>query len=156
MDEAAFGELFLSVEVPLRRALVSWYGPTIGRDATAAALGWAWEHSDRLDDIDNVAGYLFRVGQSAARRDLRTTDSGLFENLADHSVEGDSWFEPALVPALASLSEQQRTAVLLVHGYGYTYREAADTLSVSLATLRTHVERGLRRLRQRLEIPDDA
>jgi RNA polymerase sigma factor (sigma-70 family) len=54
--------------------------------------------------------------------------------------------------AIANLSGQQRVAVLLVHGYGYSFREAADVLGVSLGTLRTHLGRGLERLRHELEV----
>lgn len=70
--------------------------------------------------------------------------------------DGDSRFEPELTTAIAELSPQQRAAVLLVHGYGYSFREAADVLGVSLGSLRTHVDRGLTRLRSRLEVSDES
>jgi RNA polymerase sigma-70 factor (ECF subfamily) len=71
-------------------------------------------------------------------------------------IDGDSPFEPELTTALASLSEQQRAAVLLVHGYGYSFRQAADVLNVSLSTVRTHADRGLARLRSQLEVHDES
>jgi RNA polymerase sigma-70 factor (ECF subfamily) len=67
-------------------------------------------------------------------------------------LERESSFEPRLDTAIAKLSGQQRAAVLLVHGYGYSFREAADVLGVSLGTLRTHLARGLDRLRHELEV----
>lgn len=155
MEDSEFDELFRAVEVPLRRTLVAWYGPSLGRDAAQAALEWAWAHRGRLDGIDNHAGYLFRVGQSHARRELRRSrvPAGALSAVA---VEDDSLFEPQLAEAFAALSEQQRAAVLLVHGYGYSFREAADLLGVSLGTIRTHVDRGLQRLRSRLEVHDES
>ena len=42
-------------------------------------------------------------------------------------------------------------AVLLVHGYGFSYREVAEVLDVSEAAVTNHVHRGLRKLRSRLE-----
>jgi RNA polymerase sigma-70 factor (ECF subfamily) len=155
MDEAGFGELFGVVEAPLRRTLVAWYGPTLGRDAAQHALEWAWAHRSRLDGIDNPAGYLFRVGQSHAKRELRRSRVPA-TSLPATVVDGDSPFEPELTAALAALSEQQRAAVLLVHGYGYSFREAADVLNVSLSTLRTHADRGLARLRAYLEVHDES
>ncbi|MCB0966720.1 MAG: RNA polymerase sigma factor [Ilumatobacter sp.] len=155
MDEPAFEELFRAVEAPLRRTLVAWYGPTLGRDAAQAAMEWAWAHRSRLDGIDNPAGYLFRVGQSHAKRELRQRSVPSAE-LASKSVESDSRFEPALSNAMEGLSDQQRSAVLLVHGYGYSFREAADAMDVSLSTLRTHIDRGMQRLRSHLEVHDES
>ena len=71
MDEGSFAEMFEAVEPRLRRALVAWYGPIVGREAAAEALSWAWEHRHRLDGVGNIGGYLFRVGQSAAKRDMQ-------------------------------------------------------------------------------------
>jgi hypothetical protein len=52
----------------LLQALVAVYGPVDGRGATVDALSWAWEHWDRLQEVENKPAYLFRVGQSATRR----------------------------------------------------------------------------------------
>jgi len=59
-------------------------------------------------------------------------------------------FEPGLSAALASLSERQRLAVVLVHGFDYTLREVADLTGIKITTVQTHLERGLSRLRDRL------
>ena len=65
-------ERFVAVEGErLRRALVVSYGVDVGSDASAEALAWAWEHWDRVSDMANPVGYLFRVGQSATRRQRR-------------------------------------------------------------------------------------
>ena len=138
-------------EPRLRRALVAWYGPIVGKEAAADAWSWAWEHRHRLDGVGNIGGYLFRVGQSAAKREIdwrRPIESPT----CDESSEWGSSYEPRLDVAMASLSGQQRAAVLMVHGYGYSFREAADVLGVSLGTLRTHLGRGLDRLRHELEV----
>jgi hypothetical protein len=55
------------VEPSLRRGLVSAYGFERGRDATAEALGWAWQHWDRTRGLDNKVAYLFRIGQTVAK-----------------------------------------------------------------------------------------
>jgi DNA-directed RNA polymerase specialized sigma24 family protein len=153
MDEQSFAELFETIEPRLRRALIAWYGPIVGREAAADALSWAWEHRQRLDGMGNIGGYLFRVGQSAAKRDIRWRRPIESPQPAD-CAEHEPSFEPRLDPALATLSGQQRAAVLLVHGYGYSCRAAADLLGVSLGTLRTHLGRGLDRLRHELEVSD--
>jgi len=137
------------VEPSLRRALVAAYGIDRGRDATAEALTWAWEHWEGAKNLENKVAYLFRVGQSKTRSHKSPV---IFER----SGPTDRWFEPSLAPALAELSEHQRVAVVLVHGFGWKLREVAELLGVSVSTTQTHVERGLRNLRSTMEVSDNA
>ena len=65
------------------------------------------------------------------------------------------WFEPTLGPSLAALSERQRIAVVLVHGYGWTAREVAEMTGLKTSTVQSHVERGLAHLREQLKVDDD-
>ncbi len=135
----------------LRAALTAAYGPDVGADAAAEALAYGWEHWDRLARMANPAGYLFRVGQTAARRFRRPQGF-----LPPPSPEEVPDFEPRLVPALESLSETQRLCVMLVHAFGWTQAEAAATLGVDPSTVRTHLARGLARLQMQLEVVRDA
>lgn len=141
---AAFDAFVREVEPRLRRALVARYGADRGRDATAEALGWAWAHWRRVESMMNPVGYLYRVGQSKTRR----RRSGFSEVPASSSVP---WIEPALDGALLELSEQQRVAVVLVHGFGWTASEVGELLGIKATTVQTHVERALARLRVSLE-----
>jgi DNA-directed RNA polymerase specialized sigma24 family protein len=103
----------------LGSALAALYGFEDGRDATAEALAYAWENWPRLQHIANLPGYLFRVGQTRGPR-RRQPVTELF----DIGVSADYSFEPGLPEALAALTQRQRLAVVLVHGYGYTLRES--------------------------------
>jgi DNA-directed RNA polymerase specialized sigma24 family protein len=60
---------------------------------------------------------------------------------------------PELLPALARLSEQQRTVVVLIHGFAYTQREVAELLEIAVSTTREHLARGMAALRAHLEVP---
>ena len=93
----------------LRAGLVAAYGPETGQDAAAAALAYGWEHWDRVSGLENPAGYLFRVGQTAARRSFRK--QGFLPVPEPDELPS---FEPGLLPALEDLTESQRTAVVLV------------------------------------------
>jgi DNA-directed RNA polymerase specialized sigma24 family protein len=42
--------------------------------------------------------------------------------------------------------------VLLVKGYGWSYREVADLMEVGVSTVQKHVDRALARLRKELEV----
>lgn len=141
---------------PVRRALVSAYGPELGAEAAADALAWGVEHQDRLLRMRNPGGYLFRVGQSSARRRRQRVSADWVVTLATH-VSSEPLMESrlveraALVSALRLLTERQRTAVLLVVAYRYSLEEAASTLGCTVSSLRNHVRRGLSRLRRALE-----
>jgi DNA-directed RNA polymerase specialized sigma24 family protein len=131
----------------VRRALVAAYGVEVGAEAASDAMAWAWEHRAALSEMKNPAGYLFRVGQSAARRYRHT--AARFPSVAQNMV-GAPETDPRLPSALATLSSRQRAAVLLVHAHGYDLATAAQVLGCSVSSLRNHVARGLRRLRAQL------
>lgn len=135
----------------VRRALVARYGTEIGGEAAAESIAWGWEHGDVLAGMTNPGGYLYRVGQTAARRTRRKIARSAFP------VEPE-WHDAPHLPgdvfdALFRLSSDQRVAVLLVHGYRFSYRETADVMGLTEDSIRNHVYRAMRRLRAELE-PD--
>jgi RNA polymerase sigma factor (sigma-70 family) len=146
-----FDEFAGSEGVRLRAALVAAFGPQVGLDAAAEAIAYGWEHWTRLRSMDNPSGYLYRVGQNAARRSFRRAAL-----LPVPSADELPAFDPGLLPALARLTESQRVAVVLVHGYGWSQTETARLLDVSHATVRTHLARALAHLQKALEVCDHA
>lgn len=132
-------------EPRLRRALTSLRGPDAGLDATAEALAWAWEHWDQVKAMENPAGYLYRVGVSRTRPRARPL-------LPRPESSRTAAFEPGLSAALASLSERQRSVVVLIHGCGWTHYEVAEALNVSKGTVGTHLRRALAHLRTHLKV----
>jgi DNA-directed RNA polymerase specialized sigma24 family protein len=96
--------------------------------------------------MSNPAGYLYRVGVSSVKPDTRTPV------LTESITWGDPWVEPSLEKGLAQLSDLQRTALVLHHSFTWTYEEIADLLGVSVSTVRSHIERGMRKLRQTLKV----
>ena len=144
-----FEDFVLATQPQLSRALAAAYGFEDGQDATAEALAYAFEHWDRLQHVANLPGYLFRVGQTRGRRRRQRV-------LYDVPEGENRNFEPALPAALASLTQRQRIAVVLVHGYGYTLREVAELTGVKTTTVQNHLSRGLARLRATLGVTKDA
>ena len=138
------------VEPRLRRALVAGFGAVVGREAAADALAWAWQNWDRVVGLESPVGYLYRVGRTLAVRS-EARDVPVAEPAPPIAWPHDS-FEPGLAPAIARLSEAQRCAVVLVVGFGYPLREAAEVLSVTASTVHRDCERALTRLRSELEV----
>ena len=145
----AVGELLVDAGPRLRAGLGAAYGPEAGAEATAEALAWGWEHADRVAEMENPIGYLYRVGQTAARKLRRR--QGVLPIPERGRIPH---IEPGLVPALESLSEAQRTVVLAVHAFGWTQQEVTELLDVSHSTVRTHLARAMDKLRAALEADD--
>lgn len=139
----AYSEFVRDLEPRLRHALIGAVGPDTARDATAEALAYGWENWDRLERMENPAGYLYRVARTAARRAHKR------EPLMPAVATDDTpWVEPGLPAALAALTERQRVAVWSVHGLGWSLGEVAQLLGISAESVRTHVRRGMKKLQR--------
>lgn len=145
---AQFSDFIREVEPRLRRALTAGFGSEVGREATAEALAYAWQHWERIKSMGNPAGYLYRVGQGKARRmrPLRV--------IADRSrfTSSDVWVEPALESALAGLTHQQRTVVALVHAFDWSFAEVANLMGVTKSTVQSYEKRAMEKLQRALGV----
>lgn len=142
-------EVFVASEgCRLRRALVARFGVDVGNEVANDALALAWSQWPTVAVMSNRVGFLYRVGQSAARRYWRWR-RGVVLAAVDDRGELDR-YDDGLLDALGELNHEQRVAVLLVHGYGYSYGDVAEVLGVSVAAVTNHVHRGLGSLRKQL------
>jgi RNA polymerase sigma-70 factor (ECF subfamily) len=129
----------------LVRAFVGFCGVDRAADAASEALAYGFENWERVRQMENPAGYLYRVGQSRTRRRLTPV-------LPDPESVGLPDLEPELVPALLALPVSQRTAVWLVHACGWRYSEVAEAMDTSVSMVGNHVARGVEALRRRLGV----
>jgi DNA-directed RNA polymerase specialized sigma24 family protein len=145
---ADFDRIVAPLTDRLRRAFVARFGVEVGYDVHAETMAWAWQHRDQLGALSNPAGYLFRVGQSAARRHHRWSRGlGLFPMDFNASAAEVPELDWDVLQALRKIKPKERVSVLLVHGYGFSYREVAELLNVSEANITNHIHRGLAKLR---------
>lgn len=147
-EAETFDEFVERVEPRLREALTATIGSEAGRDATADALAYGWEHWSRVSRLENPAGYLYAVGRNNQRRRYRRRRRVLMPV----DPERTPWVEPELPAALAALPDQQRIVVVLLHCFEWTMSEVADLLGVSKSTVQSHAERGIARLRSRMGV----
>ena len=126
--------------------MIASLGADVGREAAADALAYGWEHWDRVHAMENALGYLYVVGRDLGRRSRRGWRV-VFPPVADEYVP---WVEPGLTGALSTLSERERTVVVLLHGYGWAMSEVAITLGISKGSVQTYGQRGMRKLRRKL------
>jgi RNA polymerase sigma-70 factor (ECF subfamily) len=146
--DQAFSEFVESHGERLRRVLVAGYGVEVGNDVCADALAYAWEHWERVRNLDNPIGYLYRVAQSSTRRHRRWSRRVALPIEPPPNIEAH---DPELSSALSGLTQRQRQCVVLVHVYDWTYQQTADALNLPLTSVRNHVHRGLAALRRELE-----
>ncbi len=143
-----FEDFVREVEPQLRRALAGHIVEGQVADAVAEALGYAWEHRDRVMEMERPAGFLYRVAQSRSRRRRQ----GWLPWEGEESMPD---VEPGLPAALADLPAGQARAVWLVSACGWTQVEAGEALGVSASTISTQVNRALIRLRTHLGVMTD-
>jgi RNA polymerase sigma factor (sigma-70 family) len=113
-----------------------------------------YERWDRVRDMEDPTGYLFRTAMNAFRswhrRSALAAKRAIGLTPSDDSIE-QLEEQDVVVRALAPLSARQRAAVVMIDLMGYSSEEAGRMLGVRPSTVRTHVERAHRDLKTRLE-----
>ncbi len=131
----------------LRQAFVARFGVEVGCEATSDAMAYAFEHWERVATMENPVGYLYRVGQSSARRHFRWSRPLM---LPPPDVGRVPEIEPGLAKALINLSNERRVIVLLIHAHDWPHGQVAEFLDISLTKVRNELHRGLQQLRNDL------
>jgi RNA polymerase sigma-70 factor, ECF subfamily len=118
----------------------------VAEDAVAEAFARAIEHAD---EIRSPLPWLYRTAFRLASRELQRERRR--PPMLPEPVPG---IDPAEVQdvlrALEGLSPNQRASVLLHDEEGFTGPEVGSLLGISAATVRVHLFRGRRRLRELL------
>lgn len=147
----SFTEFVANHQQRLRAAICAACGDSVGRDATAEALEYGWVNWDRVRQMENPVGYLYKVGRSRGRRMMKRRRPR-FDPVDTYRLPE---VEPKLPEAIAGLSERQRIVVVLVHCDGWSQHEVADLLGLSRSSVRNHLERGMQSLRAAIGAPDE-
>ncbi len=116
-------------------------------DIAAETMARALLRWDRLDH-DRVAGWVLRVTANQAidlmRRKGRTLEAGVID------LEDSTTLRLALADALRRLPRRQREAVALRFLSDMSEADTAAALGIGAGAVKTHVHRGLGRLRELL------
>jgi RNA polymerase sigma-70 factor (ECF subfamily) len=157
-DRSAYGELVRRHQQAVRGLLRRMGAdPATADDAAQDAFLAGFE---QVADFRGSGTFRAWISQIAARQYVRRKRrEGRLADLAEADVEGSTGGESGqamkldLDEALATLSEPERLCVSLCYGAGLSHAEAADVLNAPLGTVKSHVKRGLDRLRARLSPP---
>ena len=159
MDRAEFTEFVAQAGPGLSSFATSIAGGDYhdGRDLAQAALERLATRFTRLDAAQAPDVYvrrcIVRLHLNEQRRLSRQRSLGKrwlgharHEAPADRSVS-DTDLSPWLREAWQGLPVRQRTAIALVHVWGYSAAEAGGLMDCAENTIRTHLQRGLSSLR---------
>lgn len=136
-DAAAFATLVEKYELPLRSFLARSVGGDHADDIAQEAFLKAWRASAQYDGRARYSTWLTRIAWRCRLDQLRKERAvpqveGIGADVA-HSREVDDM--------LSRLSENERAALVLCDGHGWTHAEAAELLSLPLGTLKSTVAR---------------
>src|SRR5262245_42583425 len=135
-----FEDFFLEEHDRLYRALCLVTG---SRDEAAEVLQDAflrlWERWERIGDVEDPRGYLYRTAMNAFRSRYRSPVRWLRHAVALQGPAGA--FAPSegrdlVIRALRQLIPQQRAAIVLTGLLGYTSEEAGRMLGMKASTVR--------------------
>ena len=161
-DRAAFGELVRrhgsAVRALLRRiGADSSTTDDVAQDAFLAAF-------EQIADFRGEGSFQSWVKRIAARAYVKRwrrqgrapdPDPGDEADASPAAAESGAAMRIDLDEALKSLSESERLCVSLCYGAGLSHGEAALALNAPLGTVKSHVKRGLDKLRHRLSPDSD-
>lgn len=153
-EQAGFADFFRAEYETLLRAIYLISGSRDEAEELAQdALVKACERWDRVREMENPAGYLYRAAvnkrRSVARR-LRLAAQRAF-SLRPPDVIAQSDDRDQIRRALALLPEGQREAIVLVEWLGLTDAEAGRVLGVSAGAVRVRISRAKASLRPLME-----
>lgn len=154
-ERRAFGELVRRHGSGVRGLLRRMGAQAAEADDTAQdAFLAAFERIAEFRGEGTFAGWVKRI---AARQYLRRLQrdrriSGLAEGVEEEAdvSSGDADHRIDLDEALKALSEAERLCVSMCYGAGLSHGEAAEALNLPLGTVKSHVKRGLEKLRARM------
>lgn len=130
-------------------------------DLAQEAFVTAWAKLSRFEGRSSfrswVSGIGFRIARDAkrshGRAQVRESD---WLNDQDNGEGDTAPIEDriAVQRAMLELTDEQRAAIALCLGEGFSHTEAAEILRMPLGTLKSHISRGRERLLRALEAQD--
>jgi len=155
-ERRAFGELVRRHGSAIRHLLRRMGAQAAEADDVAQdALLAAFERIAEFRGEGTFAGWVKRIAARQylrrLQREKRLTAIAAEEGRDEaDSAGGDAEHHMDLEEALKALSQAERLCVSMCYGAGLSHGEAAEALNLPLGTVKSHVKRGLDKLRARL------
>jgi RNA polymerase sigma-70 factor, Bacteroides expansion family 1 len=158
-DEAAFAQLFNLYRNKLYSFIYHLSGSaSVAEDILQETFLKIWRDREQLAGIENFNAYLYRMAQNHAINVLRRQSREALllhelRRLAPEGVQGDAWLaakevQKALQQAIDQLPPQQRKVYQLGREQGFSYGQIAQSLNISVSTVRNHMVQALKAIRE--------
>lgn len=154
-----FEVIIREVQNPMFRLAIAFTGDEAkAKDIVQDAVIKLWKHSDKLDEVENVKAWSLRVTRNLCidrKRKMKIIPSDLnaaYDVSTDQpdperqSVVND---QISLVnKALDTLSDKQRTAMVLREMEGYSYQEVAEAMEENINQVKILIHRGRSKIKE--------
>lgn len=154
-----FDAWYADLRPTMAPALAAWCGdPSIAADALDEAFTRAYERWDRVRACSSPSGWVWRTATNVVRRRHRRLvverrvlrrEASTYRPPTEPS-EGD---DIDLRRALLTLTERQRTVVVLHHIADLSHRDVADALGIATGTVAATLHQARARLAHELTAP---
>lgn len=163
-DEAAFKVFYDRTSAKLFGVVLRLIGQrAVAEEVLQEVYIKVWQNASRYSaEASSPMTWLIAIARNAAldrlrrgRREREARDDGAadVDRQADRSA-GDAFERVvdagAIATALEGLSDIQKQIILLAYYQGYTRDELADRLGMPVATVKSHLRRGLLRMKEGL------
>ena len=153
-ERRAFGELVRRHGSAVRGLLRRMGAQAAEADDTAQdAFLAAFERIAEFRGEGAFAGWVKKIAARQYLRRLqreRRLTAFAAEDVEQEAAAGDADHRIDLDEALKGLSASERVCVSMCYGAGLSHAEAAEAVNLPLGTVKSHVKRGLEKLRARL------
>jgi RNA polymerase sigma-70 factor, ECF subfamily len=157
-DAAAFEDFFRGQTQSLYAHLCLITGNRAEAEELAQdAFLKVWERWDRVADMEEPIGYLYRTAMNLFRKRYRRAVLALRKKVSEELRTDDfSTVEDRSIVAraLVELTPRQRAALVLTELIGFSSGEAGHMLGVSSGTVRALASQGRAAMKQHLEADD--
>lgn len=150
MDKTSYERLYTDLLPGLYRlAQGVLHNPADAQDAVQQAALNAWRHAERIQE-EQAKAYFARAVINEARNIQRQR---MRSYPVDHVESKEAYHRAdlSLKEALDALPESLRMPLLLRYMEGYTEKEAAEALHITLPSLKARLYRAKRRLERELK-----
>ena len=146
-DQLAFAALVARHERPLRSFLARMAPPDVADDIAQEAFLKAWRFASSYDWRARFSTWLTRIAwRCLLDQGRRTGPPPEQSDASARSADGEDAAEVA--DMLARLTPDERAALVLCDGHGWSHSEAAELLQMPLGTLKTIVARAKSKCRE--------
>lgn len=121
----------------------------------------AWKNIESFQPGTNLRAWLFTIQRNAfyssqrkRKREVADVDGVMAAGLAEKPAHDGRLAMTDFRHAFEQLPDDQREALMLVGGSGFTYEEAAGLCGVPVGTIKSRANRGRKRLAELLGLKD--